>query len=78
MCNSEEKGKAKSSALFWISSHIPDSHPRLLRGPPRWNTFQRETGELKKKKKKKSTKIYHWVVGVNTLKLLKWKLKSRD
>ena len=53
MCNSEEKGKAKSSALFWISSHIPDSHPRLLRGTPRWNTFQRETGELKKKKKKK-------------------------
>ena len=52
MCNSEEKGKAKSSALFWISSHIPDSHPRLLRGTPRWNTFQRETGEFKKKKKK--------------------------
>lgn len=75
MCNSEGKGKAKRSALFRISSHVPDSHPHLLRGTPRWNTFQRETGELKKKK---TTKIYHWVVAVNTLKLLKWKLKSRD
>lgn len=49
MCNSEKKANAKSSTLFQISSHIPDSHPRLLQGTLRWNTFPRETRKLEKK-----------------------------